>query len=199
MNVLVVFCHPTHDSFTGASLQRAMAGLATAGHDVRLIDLYAEGFRPELSRAERAVHGIDQRTDPQLHSDIADHLEHLRWAEALVFVYPTWWAGQPAMLKGWFDRVLVNGVAWHLPEGANRIRPMLVEVRRLVVVTSHGSTKFINVIEGEGGKRVVSRAVRVLCNLRCRTQWVALYDIDRASLAKRQAFLDRVERRLARL
>jgi NAD(P)H dehydrogenase (quinone) len=199
VNVLVVFCHPTHDSFTGASLQRAMAGLSAAAHDVRLIDLYAEGFRPELSRHERATHSIDHRTAPQLHTDIAAHLDHLRWAEALVLVYPTWWAGQPAMLKGWFDRVLVNGVAWYLPEGANRISPLLTKVRRLVVVTSHGSTKFVNMVEGEGGKRVVSRAVRVLCNLRCRTRWVALYDIDRAPLAKRQAFLDRVERRLARL
>ena len=76
---------------------------------------------------------------------------------------------------------------------------MLTNVRRLVVVTSHGSTKFVNALEGEGGKRVVSRALRVLCSRRCRTSWIALYDIDRAPAERRAAFLDRVERRLARL
>jgi NAD(P)H dehydrogenase (quinone) len=199
VNVLVVFCHPTHQSFTGASLERTLAGLATGGHQVRLIDLYDEGFRPELSRDERAHHGIDHRQQPQLRADIGQHIEHLQWAQAIVLVYPTWWSGQPAMLKGWFDRTLVNGVAWYLPEGANRIRPLLTNVRRLVVVTSHGSSKFINAVEGEGGKRVATRSIRVLCNVRCRTRWIALYGIDGASADARQAFLDRVEQRLARL
>ncbi|MGD9996192.1 MAG: NAD(P)H-dependent oxidoreductase [Ilumatobacteraceae bacterium] len=199
MNVLVVFCHPTHESFTGASLERVLAGLARGGHDVRITDLYAEQFQPELSLDERRFHLTDHREAPDLRAGIAHHLDDLRWAQALVLVYPTWWAGQPAMLKGWFDRVLASGVAWHLPRGARRIRPMLHDIRRLVVVTSHGSSKFVNALEGEGGKRVVGRALRVLCGVRCRTSWIALYGIDRADEAARHAFLDRVERRLSRL
>ncbi|MCU1361148.1 MAG: putative oxidoreductase [Ilumatobacteraceae bacterium] len=197
MNVLVVFCHPTHQSFTGATLQRVLAGLSTAGHETRVVDLYAMGFRPEMSFDERGRHSVDHRLQPGLRSDIAEHIGQLQWAQALVMVYPTWWAGQPAMLKGWFDRVLVNGVAWSLPHGGDRIRPMLTNIRRLVVVTSHGSTKWVNMVEGEGGKRVVGRAIRVLCSRRCRTRWVSLYNIDRASSAERQAFLDRVEHCLA--
>jgi NAD(P)H dehydrogenase (quinone) len=199
VNVLVVFCHPTHDSFTGASLQRTLAGLGTAGHAVRLIDLYEEGFRPELSRDERAHHGVDHRQQPHRRADIAHHIEHVRWAQAIVLVYPTWWSGQPAMLKGWFDRVMANGVAWELPAGASRVRPLLTNIRRLIVVTSHGSSKFVNAVEGEGGKRVVTRSLRVLCNVRCRSQWIALYSIDTTTADARRAFLDRVERRLGRL
>jgi putative NADPH-quinone reductase len=199
VNVLVVFCHPTHDSFTGASLERVLAALGRGGHDVRVTDLYAEAFRPELSIDEHAVHLTDHRAAPDLRADVARHLDDLRWASAIVLVYPTWWAGQPAMLKGWFDRVLACGVAWWLPPGADRIRPLLGNVRRLVVVTSHGSTKFVNALEGEGGKRVVGRALRALCHVRCRTRWIALYDIDRADEPTRRAFLDRVERRLSRL
>lgn len=199
VKALVVFCHPMHDSFTGAALQRVLAGLTAGGHDVRLIDLYAEGFCPELSRDEVALHTSDWRAHPELRPDIRRHVDDLMWAQALVLVYPTWWSGQPAMLKGWMDRVLVNGVAWQLPDGADRIRPLLQRIRRLVVVTSHGSTKWVNALEGEGGKRVVGRALRVLCNRRCRTRWVALYNIDRASMAQRQAFLDRVEQRMVRL
>jgi NAD(P)H dehydrogenase (quinone) len=195
----VVFCHPTHDSFIGSALQRVLAGLERAGHEVRVTDLYAEGFRPELDEHDRKVHLVDHRQQPELRPDIAGYVENLRWCDTLIMVYPTWWAGQPAMLKGWFDRVWVMGVAWDLPEGTNRIRPLLRNIHSLVAVTSHGSSKWVNAIEGETGKRTMTRALRFACNVRCRTHWIAFYTIDRASQSARVAFLDRVERRMAKL
>ena len=199
MRAYIVFCHPTHDSLIGAALQRTRAGLATAGHEVRVSDLYAEGFRPELDRADREAHLIDHRTEPDRRPGIARYADNLAWCDALVFVYPTWWSGQPAMLKGWFDRVLVRGVAWDLAEGANRIRPLLRNVRTIVAVTSHGSSKLANAAEGETGKRALSRSLRAVCARRCRTTWLAIYTIDRSSVAERERFLARVERRIARL
>lgn len=195
----VVFCHPTHDSLAGAALQRVLRGLAAGGHEVRVSDLYADGFTPEFSRRDREIHRLDHREHPELRADLATYVDNLRWCDALVFVHPTWWSGQPAMLKGWIDRVWVNGVAWELPEGSARIRPLLRNIRRIVVVTTHGSPKYVNAVEGEGGKRIVTRSLRATCGLRCRTSWIALYGVDRDSLARRRRFLDRVERRLARL
>ena len=116
-----------------------------------------------------------------------------------MLVYPTWWAGQPAMLKGWIDRVWVAGVAYELPEGANRIRPRLHNIRRIVAITTHGSTKFVNALEGEGGKRIVTRSLRVLCSKRARTTWIALYNIDRSTDARRAAHLARVEQAMCEL
>jgi len=72
-------------------------------------------------------------------------------------------------------------------------------VRRLVAVTTHGSSKWINAIEGEGGKRTLTRSLRTMCHPLARTTWLALYGIDTASMPQRRAFLDRVERRLRRL
>ena len=195
MKVLVVHCHPLEESLVAAAHDRALAGLRDAGHEVRLTDLYADGFRPELSEWER-VHHLDP---PDGKPEIARYAADLRWCEALVLVYPTWWAGQPGMLKGWIDRVWVAGVAYELPPGANRIRPLLTNIRRLVAVTTHGSSKFVNALEGEGGKRVLTRSLRVLCNRRARTSWIALYAVDRADDAKRAAFLDRVEQRMRKL
>ena len=191
--VHVVYCHPLPESFMAAVLDRTLAGLAA--HEVRVTDLYADGFRPELSAAERAAH-LDA---PEDKPDIAAYVEHLRWCDTLVLVYPTWWSGQPAMLKGWLDRVWVNGVAWDLPAGATRIRGRLRNVRRIVAVTTHGSSKFVNAVEGEGGKRIVTRTMRSLCHPLTRTTWLALYTIDRSTREERQAFLDRVERRMRRL
>ena len=195
MKTYVVYCHPLESSFVASARDRVLAGLAGAGHEVRVTDLYADGFRPELSAWERTHHLDPPETKPE----IARYAENLRWCDKLVFVYPTWWSGQPAMLKGWIDRVWVAGVAYELPPGGNRIRPLLGNIRRLVVVTTHGSSKWINALQGEAGKRVISRALRVLCHRRARTSWVALYGIDRASEEDRRQFLDRVEQKMRSL
>ena len=195
MRVHLVYCHPSETSFTAAVRDRAMVGLHAAGHDVRVSDLYADGFVLELSAWERTNHLAPPETKP----DIAEYAANLRWCEALVLVYPTWWAGQPAMLKGWIDRVWVAGVAYELPEGANRIRPRLHNIRRIVAITTHGSTKLVNALEGEGGKRIVTRSLRVLCSKRARTTWIALYNIDRSTDARRAAHLARVEQAMCEL
>lgn len=191
---LVVYCHPVADSFVAAALDRAVTGLQSGGAEVRVTDLYADGFEPSLTEHEHATH-LDTDVDPSL----ARYVDDLQWCDTLVLVYPTWWGGQPAMLKGWIDRVWVNGVAWTLPEGTNRLRPRLRNVRRLVAVTTHGSPKYVNVAEGEGGKRTMTRSLRLMCHPLTRTTWLALYGLDTASAERRSAFLDRVERRTRRL
>jgi putative NADPH-quinone reductase len=191
---LVVSCHPLPDSLVSAALDRVLRAFAESGAEVRHTDLYTVGFDPALTEAEHANH-LAPGADPTL----ASHTEDLRWCDTLVLVYPTWWSGQPAMLKGWIDRVWVNGVAWTLPEGANRLRPGLHNVRRLVAVTTHGSSKLVNAFEGEAGKRTITRSLRAMCHPRARTTWLACYGIDTSTPAQRAAFLDRVERLIRRL
>jgi putative NADPH-quinone reductase len=197
VKAFVVACHPVDDSFHAAILDRVLAGLEAGGADVRRVHLAEEAFRPELSAVEHAAH---RRPDAAAdRPDIAHHVDALRWCDTLVLVYPTWWGGQPAILTGWFDRVLCSGVAFELTP-RNRLRPLLGNVRRLAVVTTHGSSKRVNAVQGEGGKRVASRAVRsVLGRWRTRFTWLAMYGVDRSSRDERQRFLDRVERELSSL
>ena len=187
MKALVVHCHPDPSSFTAAVRDRAVTALTAAGHEVRVTDLYAAGFNPVLSATEREHH-LDPGPDPS----VAGHAADLQWCDHLVLVYPTWWSGQPAMLKGWIDRVWVRDVAFDLPSESNRVHARLRNVRRITVVTTHGSSKFVNAIEGEAGKRTVTRTLRAVCHPLVRTKWVALYGIDTADEASRRAFLDRV-------
>jgi len=194
MRVLAVYCHPNPDSLVAAARDRAIAGLHAAGHDVRLTDLYADGFDPTMSSGERLAH-----KDPGVTEDLQRYADDLAWAEALVMIYPTWWSGQPAMLKGWIDRVWVAGVAWEMHEGDQTPTPLLRKIRRIVVVTTHGSSKLMNVLEGESGKRTATRSIRAMCSRRARTTWCALYGVDTSDEAKRAAFLDRVEKSLTRL
>ncbi|WP_420450513.1 NAD(P)H-dependent oxidoreductase [Ilumatobacter sp.] len=188
---LVVRCHPLADSLTAASAERVLAALDAAGARTRVRDLYAEGFVPELDEHEHRRH-----RSPGVSDDVAGHADDLRWCDTLILVHPTWWSGQPAMLKGWFDRVWAAGVAWELPDGATRLHPLLHDLRRLVVVTTHGSSKLVNALQGEGGKRTVTRSLRAMCHPRARTTWIALYGVDTCDEAARQRFLDRVERRV---
>jgi len=189
---LVVYAHPDPSSYCAALRDKVVAGLAAAGHELRVTDLYAEGFDPLFTAAEHAAH-----LDVGAHPHAAAHVADLQWCDQLVLVYPTWWSGQPAMLKGWIDRVWVRGATWELPAGGNRLQGRLRNVRSLVVVTTHGSSKWVNVLQGEPGKRTVSRTLRAVCHRRARTTWIALYGVDRSSLEDRQAFLDAIPRRLA--
>ncbi len=194
MRVLVVYTHPSPSSYTASVLARVLAGLDAAGHEVDVLDLYAIGFDPVLSAEERFRSGDDPLTSPLVQS----HIALVRSASAMVFVHPTWWSGTPAMLKGWIDRVFVADVAYAVGR-SGRMRSRLRHIRHLVVVTSHGSAKHVNMIEGESGKLLFSRSIRRLISLRGRFRWIALYNIDRSTPAQRQAHLTRVEAAMTKI
>jgi NAD(P)H dehydrogenase (quinone) len=185
----VVVSHPNPHSLTRAALARVLAGLGQADDEVRLLDLDAEGFDPRLSATERRLH----TEPPELRPQVAEHAATLRWAQRLVLVYPTWYGGQPARLKGWFDRVWINGVAFELRPGSARIHGLLPELREVHVVTSHGSGPIVNWLQGNGGRLTVFRTLGLLCHWRARRRWTAVYGVDRRSPAELSAWLDRVE------
>lgn len=198
MRVLVVSAHPSPTSFLATTRDALLDDLVHIGHEVRHRDLYSEGFNAVFSSFERLNHNAPIAIKTSVFPELVGHIEDLQWCEALVLVYPTWWSAQPAMMKGWFDRVLTRDVAWELPEGAARIRPLLSNVRRLVVVTSHGSSKLINAVQGEAGKRIALRSVRLMLHTRTKTRWVGVYGMDNADNKKRTAATSRVRRQVER-
>ncbi|MEI2422729.1 NAD(P)H-dependent oxidoreductase, partial [Arthrospira platensis SPKY2] len=99
------------DSFTQALATAAVEGLSGAGWEVEVLDLAAIGFRAAMSAEELVAYRTEGLPpDPMA----AAHAGLVARATALVFVYPTWWSGLPAILKGWLERVLVTGVAFRL-------------------------------------------------------------------------------------
>ncbi|TIU57761.1 MAG: flavodoxin family protein, partial [Mesorhizobium sp.] len=87
MRVLVVYCHPVPESYCAAIRDTAVEVLKTKGWDVRLLDLYAENFDPVMSCEERRFYNDRAPEDPAL----KPHFDLLMWAEAILFIYPTWW------------------------------------------------------------------------------------------------------------
>lgn len=105
--VLVVYCHPNPKSFTRAVLEAVEAGLRGGGAAVELVDLHAEGFDPVLVVDEnRRRRDLDKVEETRRYRDL------VAWCDALVLVYPVWWGGFPAMLKGFVDRVFVSGLTY---------------------------------------------------------------------------------------
>jgi NAD(P)H dehydrogenase (quinone) len=189
VNVLVVQAHPAADGFNAALLAAALDGLEQGGHHVRSHRLYAEGFRAAMSSAERVAYHGDQ---PVLDPLVAEHVADLRWAEALVLIFPTWWSGLPAILKGWLERVMVPGVAFRFDDATHKVTANLTHIRRIVGVSTYGATHARTLLVNDAGRRTVLRAVRMLCHRRARSQWLALYSMDDTSDADRAAFLARV-------
>lgn len=196
MHVLVVLAHPNADSFNHAIAAHAMTSLAEAGHDAQLLDLYAVGSKAAMSAAERRAYHSDA---PVLDPLIAGHIELVRSTEALVFIYPTWWSSLPAILKGWLERVTVPGVGFVF-DASGKVAPGLKHVRRIVGISTYGSPRrYVRAIN-DNGRRTLTRALRMTCGVwttRCR--WLALYKIDTATASERDAFLQRVDKRMRSL
>ena len=188
MNVLVVYCHPCADSFTAAVRDVVVAALHEGNHACQEIDLYGEKFDPVMSDTERRGYH-DEATNLL---PFAEHAARLLWAEMVVFVYPTWWYGLPAMLKGWLERVMVPGFAFKMPTAHRGSRPNLTNIRRVMVLTTCGATPLVSWVMGQPGRRTLLRGFRSVCHMRCRTSFLALYKMDSVSLAKRNRHLARV-------
>ena len=195
MRALVVYCHPRPDSFTAAVRDVVLDKLRAAGAEVRLSDLYARGFDPVMGAREHAEYeDCSINTAP-----VARDVEDLQWCDTLIFVYPTWWYGLPAMLKGWLDRALVPGVAFLMPDAQNRtIRGGLGHITRLGVFTTCGASWWLTQLIGSPGKRTILRGVRVLCARGCRTAFAAHYLMDSSTPDSRAAHLARVAARMDR-
>lgn len=123
MNALIVYAHPEPASFNAALRDAALEAIRAAGHQAEVSDLYAEGFNPVAGRhdfttvadAARFHYQGEQMLAAQqqgFSAELAREHERLNRADVIILQFPLWWGGPPAILKGWFDRVLAYGVAY---------------------------------------------------------------------------------------
>ncbi len=120
-------------------------------------------------------------------------MERLRAAEALVISAPTWWYGMPAILKGYFDRVWVPGVAFFLHGHGGAITPGLTNIRKYAVVTTTGSPWwFMRLYMRDPGKIVLTRGMRRLFAPNVAMTYLCHYGTDTSTLERRQRFVTRV-------
>jgi NAD(P)H dehydrogenase (quinone) len=196
MRILLVLAHPLGESFAASVAATARAALQEAGHEVDLIDLYADNFDPRLSAAERRGY-FDQPYDT---SSVTDYVARLQCADGLVLVFPQWWFNFPAILKGFFDRVLAPGVAFGHDLAGGRIVPRLTNIRVMVALTTTGSPWYaVKLYMGDPVRRLLKRGIAHFCSKSLRFRMLTLHDMDRVTPNRLSAHLKRVRAEMARL
>ena len=194
MRVHYLYCHPLAESYHKAILDASLAALNAAGHHVDLLDLYADKFDPVLTTDGRRDYHDTSKNQVGLESYIA----RLRAAEVLVVQFPTWCFGFPAMLKGYFDRLYMPGVAFDISDPAN-VKPMLTNMRRIVGISTYGRPRLTALYVGDPPRKMVTRYLPRLTGGGAKVSYHALYHMNVASPAKRTAFLTEVGRAMAHL
>lgn len=123
MNILIVYAHHEPTSFTAAMKNVALQNLSAQGHTVTVSDLYGQGFSAVAQKWDFVTtsgrqfnYMLEQKHSAQLQNafspDILAEIQKIKAADAVIIITPLWWSSVPAILKGWFDRVLAMGVAW---------------------------------------------------------------------------------------
>lgn len=111
MKHLVIFTHPYSKSFGRGIVDTIERAVSNNGSEIRIRDLNEIGFDPVLKASDLLNLHSGNYAD-----DIKVEQEHIKWADIITFVYPVWWAGLPAILKGYVDRVFANGFAFKYGE-----------------------------------------------------------------------------------
>ncbi|MDC7241176.1 MAG: NAD(P)H-dependent oxidoreductase [Spirochaetales bacterium] len=174
MKTLVIYTHPYEKSFNAAILDRVLSCL----DEPDLIDLYADKFNPVMSREDLSVYSHGASKDPK----VEKYQKRIAAAERLVFIFPIWWYDAPAMLRGFFDKVLLKDFAFDDSTGFDG----LLDHEVLLFTTSGDRTAGI-----EGAVRPLF-VEHLFSSIGCeRIQWLnceAVQDDHRL----RKEFLDRV-------
>ncbi len=194
MKCLIVSAHPLDDSLCKQLSKQVETKLVHAGHEVTVEDLYAENFEPALTAVERkSYYGGEYDS-----SNITEQVGRLQEAEAIIFLFPTWWFGFPAILKGWFDRVWGPGIAYDHAMDFGPIQPRLDNLRRVLVVTTLGSPRWVDyLVLWRPVKRIMKLALLGTCAKKCKLQFLSLYNSEKLNEQRIFAFKNRIEKALA--
>ncbi|MFJ8245933.1 NAD(P)H-dependent oxidoreductase [Peribacillus asahii] len=131
MKHLIVYAHPYPESLNHSILETTVNALKKNGHEVVVRDLYALDFQPVLKPEDTAAMKAGKTPD-----DIKTEQEFITEADTITFIYPIWWTGLPAILKGYVDRVFAFGFAYSAgPEGVIK----LLEGKKGLIINTHGT------------------------------------------------------------
>ncbi len=186
MRILIVLAHPGSDSFNAAVCAALSAGLRAAGHEIDVADLNAEGFDPVLRGPELKTIGAGTPL-----ADVIRYQQRILRADALAFVFPVWWFGLPAILKGFVDRVFQEGFAFRFT-GSGKVRGLLPHKKALVIGTAGAPAALYRLCRfGKPLERAFGEWTLKMCGIRA-VRYVLLYDVVNTDAAARERYLQKV-------
>ncbi len=139
---------------------------------------------------EQFAHYVDTSVNTR---EVEPYVKRLRAAEALVLVFPVWFDGLPAMLQGYFQRVFLPGVALKIDE-AGLFHPNLWNLKRMAAVCTYGEDRRAVEAKNNPAHRFVRYNIGALIDPKGRFEYLAHYDMNFSTAARRAAFMKRVTR-----
>jgi len=128
MNHLIVYAHPRKESFNHAILETVVHSLRQKGDEIVVRDLYVMKFQPVISSSE-ILGGVDE--------DIEQEQEYMKWADVITLIYPIWWTGLPAIIKGYIERVFTYGFAYRYVNGEQM---GMLKGKKVVILNTQGKS-----------------------------------------------------------
>ncbi|WP_105979156.1 NAD(P)H-dependent oxidoreductase [Bacillus paralicheniformis] len=189
MQTAVIYAHPNPNSFNGAILNQVIKALEDGKHSYDVIDLYRDRFDPVLLFDEKK-----RRSDMKRDPETAEYRRIVKNADHLIFIYPLWWGGMPAIMKGFIDRVFAAGEAYtyqgKLPKGLLKARTASV------YYTADAPSWYLRFWRRDADWVTVKDVMLKFCGVR-RVRRLLFAGVKDSSDGKRTQWLDRVYRSIA--
>ncbi|MFP4118090.1 MAG: NAD(P)H-dependent oxidoreductase [Candidatus Woesearchaeota archaeon] len=147
-NILIIFGHPRKNSLCGSFADAYGMGAKSSRLNVRRIDIADLKFNPIL---------YDKTDEKQLlEKHIKEAQKDVKWADHIVFIFPTWWASMPALLKGFMDRTFVSGFAYQFKERKSSLPEKLLTGKTArLLITMDSPPLYYRFIAKEPGYRMM--------------------------------------------
>ncbi|WP_342415089.1 NAD(P)H-dependent oxidoreductase [Paenibacillus sp. FSL R10-2782] len=156
--ILVIQGNPVAGSYGEALAQSYVKGAEAAGAEVRLLQLSALDFNPNLLGG--------YRNKLPLEPDLIMAQESIKWAEHLVFVFPIWWGSLPALMKGFIDRTFMPGFAFKYQKGKSVPDKLLKGRTARLITTMDGPHWYYRFFQGQPGHRMMKDSTLHLCGVK---------------------------------
>jgi putative NADPH-quinone reductase len=182
--IALILGHPDASSYCGVLAATYAQAAQAAGHDVRFFKLGEVVFDPILH------HGYHQRQE--LEPGLQEIQTAITWADHLVFVYPTWWGSMPALLKGFFDRVLLPGYAFNYRKNSSFVDQLLAGRSAHVIVTMDAPVWYYWFIYKKPGHNQIKKVILEFCGIRP-VQLTSFGSVRKVSAAQRETWLEKVK------
>lgn len=190
MHSTLIIAHPYTGSFNHVLLDKVKSWLLASGRQVEIIDLYRDGFKPDLSVEDLKVYNQGLIVDPMAKR----YQALLKETDDLVFVFPIWWYEAPAIMKGFIDKVMTPGFAFE--ETSVGLIGKLGHIKRLsVITTSEVETTFMRSEVGNPIETSLMKTTLGICGIKEDMMWLNCEHIASGSHQERVHFIGLVEKR----
>ena len=156
--ILLILGHPNRETFCGGLAESYKKGALKAGAEVEEIFVSDLKFDPVLHLGYQAIQDLEP--------DLVRAQELIKWAEHIVWVYPTWWVTMPALLKGFIDRVLLPGFAFKYRENSSLWDKFLTGKSARLIITMDAPAWYNFLVYGNAGQKAMKRGTLGFCGIK---------------------------------